>query len=142
MLHFLSVYTQLSIMKKSKIKQKTISPTPFLKQNKTNIRAVACKLHHQKLVKKNSCKIFVSHINNRVDLKRQIEIRKQNVKKKAFKECDATEIIVSRTAPPYLNCLQQCTKRPVQFYLSNIHVTFCAIAYQSKNMNLSLSKHN
>lgn len=103
MLHFLSVYSQLSIMKKSKIKQNNHNPTPFLKQNK-NTR---CCMYTTSLEigKKKFCKILVSHINNRVDLKRQIEIRKQNVKKKTFKECDATEIVVSRTAPPYLNCL-------------------------------------
>lgn len=83
MLHFLSVYSQLSIMKKSKIKQNNHNPTPFLKQNK-NTR---CCMYTTSLEigKKKFCKILVSHINNRVDLKRQIEIRKQNVKKKTLK---------------------------------------------------------
>lgn len=85
MLHFLSVYSQLSIMKKSKIKQNNHTPYPFLKTKQNKNPRCCMYTTSLEIGKRNSCKIMVSHKNNRVDLIRQIEIRKPNVKKKPLK---------------------------------------------------------
>lgn len=84
MLHFLSVYSQLSIMKKSKIKQNNHTPYPFLKTKQNKNTRCCMYTTSLEIGKRNSCKIMVSHKNNRVDLIRQIEIRKPNVKKKSL----------------------------------------------------------